>query len=319
MALRGGAAEDADGHSASSSLRERAVRPSDLTETPDTQHQLQKGRRCDLRFWKRKLFSPEDPQYLHKTLGLMCVLSFAYRYRLLFTSVGGSLGFGADAFSWVTMAVHLLLSCSSLIFHVLAKRIVSKPLIIYEEYRLHAIVFSVRCMSVFVYGVARHGLGSAGKQWEPLLTFVLVMAHHVMADLVTWRYGQPDRYTTVRIQDDAEPMNKAVLRFYAFYQFAAVASHLIPSSRVPDMGFNTLIAIQSSAFFMTLNRKSLVTYKTHAVVYTSCLLLSLCAMSHVLTLGEWVATVAAFAVRVKFSTSKYLIWASFAVFLMAKM
>ncbi len=101
--------------------------PDDNRESPETAYQIASGRRCDLSFWKRKLFSVEDPHYLHKTLGFLCVVSFAYRYYLLFTV--GSLGLSNDVFSWLTMLLHFGLSTSSLIFHVLAKRIISRPMV----------------------------------------------------------------------------------------------------------------------------------------------------------------------------------------------
>ena len=299
-------------------LRERGPRENDVQESPDTMYQLSANRRCDLRFWKRKLFSPEDPQYLHKTLGFFCILSFVYRYRLFFTT--GSLGLvgGTPLMSYAAMLLHLALSSSSLIFHVLAKRIINRPMIIWEEYRLHAIVFTLRCFSVFVYGYsARHWLGWAGRSWEPLVLYVLVMAHHVLADLVTAKYGSAD-YTTVRIQDKSTTFSKTILRFYAFYQFSAVASHVLPSDALPDMGDNTLIAIQSSAFFMTLYRKSLVGYQMHGIVYTSCLILSLTAMSEIFTWGLWLSVGVAFVVRTQLNLSKYVVWAGFAFWLVVR-
>jgi hypothetical protein len=267
-----------------------------VRESPETAYQLAKGKRCDLKFWFRKLFSSEDPLLIHKLFGFSCVCSFIYRYYLLFST--GSLQISNDVYSWFTMVLHFSLSCSSLIFHVLAKRIVSRPMVIWEEYRLHAIVFTTRSVAVFVYSNVRHRIHTAGAWYEALILYVIVLGHHILADMVsivdilvhvsfrfcnnksqvTARHGS-DKYTTVRIQDDHGLFSKLVLRFYAFYQFAAIASHVIPSDHLGDMGFNTLIAIQSSAFFMTLYRKALVAYYTHAAVYSFCLILSLYAMT----------------------------------------
>jgi len=264
-------------------------------------------RRCDAAFWVRKLFTKEDPNYYHKWLGLACVLSFGYRYYCLV--VKASLGLGNDWFSWFTIATHLLLSTSSLIFHVLKKRIINRPMVIWEEYRLHAIVFTLRSCSVFAYGALRPS-ALAGSVWEPAALYGLVMMHHMAADAVTARYGSRS-YTTVRIQDKSTLLATAALRFYSYYQFAAIAAHLTPSDQLADMGFNTLVAIQSSAFLMTLYRKGLVAYYTHAIVYSACLVLSLYAMALVLPLSFWVATLVPFAVRVRFRWSKYGIWAAF--------
>jgi hypothetical protein len=85
-----------------------------------------------------KLFTKEDPVYLHKILGLLALISFYYRYALLRVP-GGGLGFGVANWTWfdaITIGLHLALSFSSIIFHVLRHRILTKPLIIYEEVQL---------------------------------------------------------------------------------------------------------------------------------------------------------------------------------------
>jgi hypothetical protein len=110
------------------------------------------------------------------------------------------LGFGINGhwtwFDIVTIVLHLALSFSSIIFHVLRHRILSKPLIIYEEYRLHAMVFTARCASVWAFAVfvrptLTQAMSSvpASSPYKVLadnvvhaLLFVLVMAHHVLAD-----------------------------------------------------------------------------------------------------------------------------------------
>jgi len=74
-----------------------------------------------------KLFSREDPLNLHKTLGLLAIASFTYRYGFVFQA-RGDLGFDGTIFDWVTMGLHLALSLSSVIFHVPAKRIAKKPM-----------------------------------------------------------------------------------------------------------------------------------------------------------------------------------------------
>ena len=90
---------------------------------------------------KDKLFTKEDNMFIHKFFGFLCLASFIYRY--MYFVKFGTLGFENNSwFDFATLAVHFLLSFSSLIFHVLEKRLASNPLIIYEEYRLHAIIFT---------------------------------------------------------------------------------------------------------------------------------------------------------------------------------
>jgi hypothetical protein len=108
------------------------------------------------------------------------------------------------------------------------------------------------------------------------------MAHHLIVDEITRRVGPGDvRMTTIRGKTsedgDVSNANKAprqILLFYAFYQFCGLGSHLIPNKRLADLGYNTLIAIQSSAFLMTLFRKGLIRWYTHAFWYTLALIMS---------------------------------------------
>lgn len=188
----------------------------------------------------KKLITKEDPLYLHKILGLSALLSFAYRYAYVFPTTG-TLGMDGSWFDHATMAIHMLLSCSSLIFAVLQTRILSKPTIIWEEYRLHAIAFTARCCLVYAFGMF----------WpldDCLVTravlFCTVLSMHVVADEITKRYGPEDKtQTTVRVDGRHAPWAKKLLKCYSFYQFTAIGAHLIPNARLADLGYNTLIAI----------------------------------------------------------------------------
>ena len=281
----------------------------------------------------KKLFTKEDPHFLHKFFGFLSLASFVYRYQVVFRRTGvlglsGAVsGKWGDHLAWATMAVHLALSTSSLIFHVLRARILSKPTIIWHEYRLHAIVFTLRCVSVFLFArLSDYALGPAfrGSTVGRVLLLPVVLSHHLLADEVTRRHGPSDKtQTTVRVQDDQPVWGRAVLRFYGFYQFAALGSHLLPHARSADLGYNSLIAIQSSAFLMTLVRKGLVRSMWHGIIYTACLLLSLyhiwlCFPS---LLGFWAKVLAAYALRVGWllpgvRCGKYKIWT---VFVLASM
>jgi hypothetical protein len=256
-----------------------------------------------------KLFTNEDHMQLHKTLGILSVVSFLYRYFYVYPTTG-TLGFDGRLIDHLSMAVHILLSTSSLIFHVLSHRLIKRPMIIWEEYRLHAICFSVRCFSVYLFATFNI---FEGTMFERVALPALVLAHHVMADKITEWYGAKDGSTTVRVKDNQGKVTAAVLRFYAFYQFTALASHLQPNARLADLGFNALIAIQSSAFLMTLYRKGLITDKTHGFFYTSCLVIS---MFHIfvnnfnngLFLGKLACC---FVLRTKFRLNKYVMWCGF--------
>eukprot|EP00946_MAST-07B_sp_MAST-7B-sp1_P002267 g2267.t1 len=80
-----------------------------------------------------KLATREDPYHLHKTLGILSVASFLFRYAYCYNKYGTLRFDGADAtpqdrfLDWMTMAVHTALAFSSIIFRVPRKRINGKP------------------------------------------------------------------------------------------------------------------------------------------------------------------------------------------------
>lgn len=142
---------------------------------------------CSRRQIFKKLVTKEDPIYLHKTLGICAILSFVYRYGWVYSNTG-TLGFNGHWFDHLNLALHLALSCSSMIFEVLMKRILSKPLIIWHEYRLHTIVFTLRSVSVYLYSLCNF-------EDTTLNRFCLLfgfLAHHLVVDEITRRHGPED-------------------------------------------------------------------------------------------------------------------------------
>eukprot|EP01128_Nolandella_sp_AFSM9_P002116 TRINITY_DN12501_c0_g1_i1.p1 TRINITY_DN12501_c0_g1~~TRINITY_DN12501_c0_g1_i1.p1 ORF type:complete len:304 (-),score=49.99 TRINITY_DN12501_c0_g1_i1:73-984(-) len=269
-----------------------------------------------LAFVRKKLFTPEDPHNMHKFLGLYAVISFIYRYIYVTIVKGQShLGFTGTAFDWLTIGLHMSLSCSSLIFHVLARRILKRPMIIWEEYRLHAIVFSMRTASCFVVGYFTAN-NHNNSPWVYALLPLVMLVHHLVVDEITRRHGTTGT-TTVRIDNNSTPFSKFVLRVYSFYQFLALAVMLIPYGNLNLMtiGFNSLIAIQSSAFLMTLYRKGLIDYYSHSFWYTLCLGFS---AYHILQAHPsprllLAQTALAYLLRVVGRQSKYVVWGLFVV------
>jgi hypothetical protein len=201
----------------------------------------------------RKLVTRHDRYHMHKILGLASLVSFVYHYCVVWPLTGA---LGA---SWPVLLLHLALSCTGLQFTVPATRIKKWPTIIWEEYRLHAVVFSFRAVVVAALDGFPRVLGIA--------------AVHLAADEVTCQWGQPGN-TTVRGDGSSKSRRMWwVTRSYAVYQYLALASHLVGTNTM-DLGYNTFIAIQSSAFCMTLHRKGLISYRTHSIVYLVCIAMS---------------------------------------------
>ena len=228
----------------------------------------------------RRLITKHDNLHLHKLLGGFSILSLIYRY-----SIG--LKFSREnVFDCLTMTCHFALALSGLFFTVPKKR-TKLPLIIYEEYRLHAITFTSRCFFVFFL-----------QEYAPLV----VLTHHIVADFITWKFGMAGN-TAVR-GIGSRSWYKYVALTYSFYQFLAIASHLFNPN--PNNAFNTLIAIQSSVFLMTLYKKKIIRGRAHMLVYSYCLLLSAYNMD--LKPRHVMLTVIVFLLRVALNLNKYFLW-----------
>jgi len=258
---------------------------------------------------KNKLFTKEDKFHLHKTFGIFCLLNFFLRYSVTYWTMG-NLNVVGSVYDWVMMLALIAVPVAALQFHVPAKRMMKKPMVIWEEYRLHALVFSLRGFSVYLFG-----LFAPDFAFKWLLQFCFIMSHHLVVDEITRRHGDPG-HTTVRVQNEhireELTMTKAIKRGYSLYQFLALASHLLPSEYTSEAGFNAFIAVHSSAFLMTLYRKRVIRGRCHFLVYTLCLMLSVFHIIRIFPERLFLATVLlGFLLRVKFHFSKYAIWFGF--------
>lgn len=246
-----------------------------------------------------KLVTKEDPYHIHKALGAFALCSFAYRYFYVLPMTGG-LGFTGTYFDYFTLMAHWLLSSSSLIFHVLEKRIVERPLIIYQEYRLHAILFTSSAVVVSIFGIR-------GYQSKMALGGMLA-GLRLLVDLTTRVFGTVG-VTAVRNNNDGN--YKYIRMFYSYYQICALGSLIIVDANLCDLGFNTLIAIQSSTFLMTLKRKSVIRWKSHMFWYSFALLLSYAVIWRTKGTLFFAYMAVVFSARV-YNINKYVLWAVYA-------
>ena len=147
------------------------------------------------------------------------------------------------------------------------------------------------------------------------------MAHHLVVDEITRRYGPGDsNQTTVRGKFDEKTGKnsnnvgapKSVTLGYAFYQMTALGSIVLPNARLMDLGYNILIAIQSSAFLMTLFRKGIIRWYTHVFWYSVALLMSWTAMYMAIPgIWFWIKVAIVFQLRTGYRMGKYTVWTLF--------
>jgi hypothetical protein len=298
---------DDTGHSAAAKkiLNKLKVKKESDNESLLNQYKTRDGLSIDAKYLQKKLFTKEDEYFIHKFFGFFALISFFYRYFYVLPTTG-TLGFTGSALDLATLLVHFFLSFTSLIFHVVAHRIIERPLIIYEEYRMHAILFTTRCLFVSLIGIYCN-------DWDPILRrYILgaaLVAIHLAVDYTTTLYGTPG---VTAVRNHKSMTFKYLGYFYSYYQIAAVASHIIWSDKLGDLGYNTLIAIQSSAFLMTLKRKNIIRWYTHAFWYSVALACSYYYMWVARGSMFFVYAALAFFIRVNFNVNKYILWTAYA-------
>jgi len=154
---------------------------------------------CSRKYVIKKLVTKEDPIYLHKILGIYSLASYILRYAY-YLPKQGNLGFEGSYFDTFSICMHIGLAVSSMIFEVLRHRILKRPLVIWKEYRLHAIVFTLRCTSVYFFALFWQYKGyEMHTDFTHLCLAPLVLFHHYLADEITRRWGPVNpNETTVR-------------------------------------------------------------------------------------------------------------------------
>lgn len=191
-----------------------------------------------------KLITREDPQFIHKTLGISCLLNFIYQFFNLFRY--GNMYLKHNSYAPYLISLHGLLSMSSFIFHVPLNRHKGLPMI-YKEFRIHSIVFALRsvaCSLCFYYN-----LNIIYNIFFINLTMILadITTHYFKAETKTMR-GMPFG------KEISEENKREVTKMHSAQQFGATM-YMIGNI---ETAFSPLLAIQIAAFLMTLVRKSII-------------------------------------------------------------
>jgi hypothetical protein len=196
----------------------------------------------------------------------------------------------------------------------LRRRLPKKPLLIYEEYRLHTILFTLRGCWPYLYEATVQATNRPDLSLarilavSPYIPFFATMCIHLVVDWISCVHGTPG-LTTVRVADKSKRLSTVLFRrSFSFYQIIAAASSVAATDmHYLNMGYNTLIAIQSSTFLMTLVRKNIIRPYTHLVIYGACLVAS---TGYIFLWNDWqllAVSAAVFAGRMC-GISKYVLW-----------
>jgi len=232
--------------------------------------------------WKKKIFTKEDPQNIHKCCGLFALLHFTFRfYQMMFGDIsagfGNRNGSGPSFWTMVCLIPHVFLSFSSLMFHSVPKeRIVGAPMI-WQEFRAHSIIFASRSLVGSVCAWI-----SVSCNHEPLIrnkvvamNSLTIIATIFSADIATKRLRVSEKESTTATlpywEGASVTTQRRFKKFYAYSQFLATLACL--SMANPCWAFAVLLPIQLAAFLMTMVRKGFISTKTYHFVYAGSLIL----------------------------------------------
>eukprot|EP00956_Cyclotella_meneghiniana_P042959 scaffold249360_cov114-Cyclotella_meneghiniana.AAC.4 len=232
--------------------------------------------------WKKKLFTPEDPQNFHKGCGLFVLLHYAYRYYQMYfgdmsASFGSRGGLGTCYTAVLCLIPHALLSMSSLIFHSVPKeRVVGLPMI-WQEFRMHSIIFALR--SVVATLAAWMSIHFDHDPFVRKLAIVIsvasVLIANYYADQATKKLcpSKPESTTATMPywEGCSVSTQKRFKYFYAYSQFLATMACLAVTN--PAYPFAVMLPIQLAAFLMTMVRKGFLSSKGYHTLYTISLIM----------------------------------------------
>lgn len=254
---------------------------------------------------RKGLFTREDPANVHKTLGFPCLAHFIFR----FAQIGKrDMGFDARGSTLACIALHSLLSGSSMIFRIPQKRILEGSRI-WPEYRLHSIIFACRSLACML-------LTWVELRFElPVmypLNAVIVILTCLAADAGSRAVG--DNHSS-SIRDLSAP---PIYHFAAsFLQFHATSGCLIGQRRF-TLQFMYVWIIQFNAFVMTLRRKNLISHFGMVYGYAAMLgFVYLVSIYEASILGSFafvnaIGNLAALG-RLALGIDKYVLWCGMAV------
>ena len=206
--------------------------------------------------WRKGLFTREDKFNVHKLCGFPVLAHYAIRIAAVPRDTK-NLRFDGSLLTPACLAVHLMLSCTSLVFHIPTKRI-KEGSRIWPEFRLHSIVFACRslaCMTL-VWIERRYAL-------EPmyLVNVAIVFATLIGADVAS---ASVDHHSnTIRGLETSAAYKFA----FSFMQFLGTTGCLV-GLRAFAGQFAIVFIIQVYAFTLTLRRKNLITHMQTVFIYS---------------------------------------------------
>jgi hypothetical protein len=210
--------------------------------------------------WKKQLMTKEDPNHIHKTFGILVLMSYIYRLVQCGMSTASDMGFVTQPqLTLPTVALHFMLNATSFIFKIPAKRIATGYRI-WPEYRLHSLVFLCRNLAcILLFYIERTYY--KGHQFH-ILNLLIVLGTMAAADISSYTQGPQHTSGFARELDVPAYMRY----FFSMAQLGATAM-ILHGQRRCTMHFMMIIIIQGNAFLMTIRRKNLASHTVLTSIY----------------------------------------------------
>ena len=277
--------------------------------------------------WRTKLFTREDPNGVHKYLGIFCLWHYLFRYTQMLWGAdvaagwGSRLGRGVHAGPWLCLLPHALLSASSLMFQTVPRdRVVGQPMI-WQEFRAHNIVFGLRSVLATVWAGGHVSYPQLEQQRAWVLASVGTCGVAlVVADIITAKLRSNALESTTATMPYWPGCTIATQKrfkiFYAYSQFMATLACLLTAN--PAWPFACLFAIQLASLLMTLVRKGLLSARGYHYGYTVALILPYLVVARSMAdygvvavrdlAGVFGLGATLFYLRRQFHINKYVLW-----------
>lgn len=140
-----------------------------------------------------KLITSHDPFHVHKTIGVFVLLHYLYRFFLLFTTGSAFPEEEPAVQASICVAVHGVLSWSSLLLPLPSKRNFQGPMI-WPEFRAHSITFASRHVVATI--VSLNHLWPTNVWLDVVAKIALVWGTQRVASEITNRIGDREKRTT---------------------------------------------------------------------------------------------------------------------------
>jgi hypothetical protein len=211
------------------------------TTTVDTNPEV-----TGLAAWKKQLITKEDPSHVHKTLGILVLISYIYRLSQC-TLRNNDLGFADKPYLTIpTVLLHLALNLSSFEFHIPKQRI-KGGYRIWPEYRAHSLVFLCRSLALMtLFWIEREWNLPENHYWN----LVIVLATMAAADYASIVYGKDYQSGFARELD----VPAIVRYFFSMAQLQATSMCLLGQRRY-TMQFLMVIIVQGKKTCVAYEKK----------------------------------------------------------------